>query len=201
MQIIRTWARVKGTNKVYQVTKQMAEREPPRIGVDMEIISEAEARKLQADAKRLKEQAAIDRRQGAVSKALAQARQKQVQAELEAQERAKYDAAIAAQNEASGTPHASIAKAIENNAAAEDVMLPETPEEVEARLEAAEVAAAGGEAGVIKEDDLGEKTRNQLMAVIDAEELPIVKKGTKAALIVSIRETRKLKAKALADNG
>ena len=201
MQIIRTWARVKGTNKVFQVTKQMAEREPQRLGVDMEIIPEALARKLQADARKIKEQAAIDRRQGAVSKALAKARQNQVQAELESQERAKYDAAVAAQNAASGTPHVSIAKAVENNAAAEAAMVPETPEEVEARLEAAEAEAAGGEPGVIKEDDLGEKTRNQLMAVIDAEELPIVKKGTKAALIVSIRETRKLKAKALADNG
>ena len=105
MQIIRTWARVKGTNRVFQVTKQMAEREPQRLGVDMEIIPEALARKLQADARKIKEQAAIDRRQGAVSKALAKARQNQVQAELESQERAKYDAAVAAQNAASGTRH------------------------------------------------------------------------------------------------
>ena len=198
MQIIRTWARVKGTNKVFQVTKQMAEREPPRLGVDMEIISEALARKLQADAKRIKEQASIDRRQGAVSQALAKARQNQVQAELEAKEREQYEAAVAAQTASSKAPHVSTSPAVATEV---DDLTPESPEEVEARLEAEEAAAAGGESGVIKEDDLDEKTRNQLMAIIDAEELPIVKKGTKAALMVSIRETRKLKAKALADNG
>ena len=87
LKVLRTWVKVRGKDKVFQLTRQMAEREPPRIGIDMDIVSEQEALAIIARANTAKKQAALDRRHGAVSKALMEAEQNQVKVELEAQKR------------------------------------------------------------------------------------------------------------------
>lgn len=199
-KVARIWCKKRDTNQVFQVTKMIAEREPPRIGVDLIMISEAEARKLQKQSADEKRQAAIDRRQAPVSKALAKLQLRQADVEFETAERAKLDAAIAAQQLASDQPHADVSgdptPAASTLAAATDPnAVPETPEQVQARLDAQEAAGADGETGVVPDgyrDGLEEKSRPELYAVID--ELKerggdIKKQGTNAAIIAAIRAT------------
>jgi|GEM_PF-6333626 len=199
VEILRTWVKVRNKDVVFQLTRQMAEREPPRLGVDMDIITEAEARAIQKRAVKAKEQAAIDRRTSQVSKALEMARQQQIQAELEATQRKRYEAAVAAQQGAEiPVPPASVVP-VQPAAVASFAIVPETPEQVEARLAAEEAAAVGGETGKIREDDLDEKNRKELFEIIETEELPVKKAGNNKALVIAIRETRRLVQRAKDD--
>ena len=42
-KILRTWVKVRGKDLVFQLTQKIAEREPPRLGVDLDIIPEKQA--------------------------------------------------------------------------------------------------------------------------------------------------------------
>lgn len=187
-KLLRIWAKMRGKDRVYQVTKQIAEAIPPRIGVDMDIISEEEALAIQKRSAEAKQQASIDRRQGEISKALAVAKQNQVKVEIEAKQRKEYESAVAAQG---GTPEPAVVPEI-----APLQEEPKTPEEVMADMDA---ESGSEDSGAIKEDDLDEKKRNELFDIIDKEVLDVKKAGKKAALVIAIRESRKLVAKAVAD--
>jgi hypothetical protein len=212
LKVIRTWVRKRGTNKVFQLTPKMAEREPPRIDADLILIPEAEARKLQNKAAQDKKQAALDRHANRVSDAVKRARQRQAEIELAAQEREQYEKAIAAQEAASGQPAVEAPEPEPQKVppvpsgtmvVTEDDL--ETPEQAAARLDALEMAAAGGETGAVPDgyrDDLEGKKRAELFDIID--ELngrggAIQKKGTNKALVAAIRETRTLVEAAEAD--
>lgn len=209
VKIVRMWCRKVGTDRVFQVTQKIAEREPPRIGADLIMISEQEARTLQAKSEKDKKQTSIDKRQAPISKALAQLQSRQADVEFEAEERAKLNAAIASQQKASGQPHTEVSgdptPAASTMAAAIDPnLVPETPEQVAARLEAMD-AGADGETGAVPDgyrDELEGKNRSELMGIIDElkeQGAEITKKGTNKALVAAIRETRKLVAAAQAD--
>jgi len=181
LRMLRTWVKVRGKDKVFQLTQKMAEREPPRIGVDLDIISEKEALKIMDRAATAKRQNSIDRRHGKVTNAVQKAQSRQIEVEREAKMREEYDAAVDAQDAAKDE-----AESVTDE--------PETPEEAEARLNELD-----GEDGAIKEDDLEENGRKALFAIIEAEELPVKKAGTNDALIIAIRESRKIVAQAMAD--
>ena len=183
---LRIWVKIRNKDRVYQLTKQLAERTPPRIGVDMDIISEEEALEILKRSADTKQDAAIDRRQGEISKALLRSQQAQVNVELEAKKRKEYEKAVAAQG---GNTAESVPPIQET---------PKTPEQVMADMDN---ESGSEDSGAIKEDDLDEKKRSELFEIIDGEELDVKKYGANKAVVVAIRESRKLKAKALADAG
>ena len=208
---LQIWVRKRGTKQVFQLTPQMAEHDPPR--EDLIEITKAEAMKLQKEHVAEKEQACIERRLKRASEAWRQRQAKQAVLENEAaalaEEKAALQQAMAAQqrviDQAGEAAEAEAAK-LKDATAYEDLPEadpadvaaagpPKTPEEIEAELAAKENAAAGGESGAVRQDNLDELKRDGLMAAIDelkAKGVDIKKKGTNKALIAAIREGRRM---------